>query len=243
MTLFLASVRDETEAEMAVGAGADIIDLKDPSQGALGALAPGIVAACVRKVSGRAPLSATVGDLPLQSETVCAALLTTASLGVDYVKLGVFPAADTERCLKSLKPAAARVRLILVLFADALPPFDAIALAASIGACGVMFDTLGKRAGALPDHLPPAALAPLLASAKAQGLTVGLAGSLRARHVPGLMALDPDLLGFRSALCHDGDRVAPLDPARLGSIRALIPQRRCSLRDANLSEAVPQALC
>jgi uncharacterized protein (UPF0264 family) len=243
MTLFLASVRDEAEAERAVGAGVDIIDLKDPSQGALGALAPGVVGACVRTVAGRAPLSATVGDLPLQSEAIRAALLTTAALGVDYVKLGLFPDADAESCLDSLRPAAARIRLILVLFADALPQFDAIGLAASIGACGVMFDTLGKSAGALPDHLPPAALAPQLAAAKAQGLTVGLAGSLKARHVPSLMALDPDLLGFRGALCLDGERAAPLDPARLASIRALIPQRQRISRDANLSEAVPQALC
>ncbi len=37
MTLFLASVRDAAEAEIAIGAGADIVDLKDPGQqGALG---------------------------------------------------------------------------------------------------------------------------------------------------------------------------------------------------------------
>ncbi len=52
MTLFLASVRDAAEAEMAIGAGADIIDLKDPGQGALGALAPDTIAACVRRVAG-----------------------------------------------------------------------------------------------------------------------------------------------------------------------------------------------
>ncbi len=54
-----------------------------------------------------------------------------------------------------------------------------------------MFDTLGKGVGALPDHLAPGDLAPLLAVAKARGLTVGLAGSLKARHVPGLLALLP----------------------------------------------------
>ena len=40
MTLFLASVRDVAEAETALLAGADIIDLKDPAQGALGAVDP-----------------------------------------------------------------------------------------------------------------------------------------------------------------------------------------------------------
>jgi dihydroneopterin aldolase len=242
MTLLLASVRDAAEAELAIGAGADIIDLKDPSRGALGAVAPETIEACVSRVDGRTPLSATIGD-QLQAEAVRAAVLRTAAFNVDFVKLGIFPGAEAERCLMALKPEAAQLRLILVLFADALPSFDAIGLAGRIGAAGIMFDTLGKGSGALPDHLTPAALAGELASARAQGLTVGLAGSLRARHVPSLLALEPDLLGFRGALCRDGNRAAALDPARLAAIRSLIPRRRHDFPRQNFSEAVPQALC
>ena len=65
LTLFLASVRDAEEAELALRAGADIVDLKDPEQGALGALTPDTIAACVKQVAGRAPVSATIGDRPL----------------------------------------------------------------------------------------------------------------------------------------------------------------------------------
>jgi dihydroneopterin aldolase len=243
MTLFLASVRDAAEAEMAIGAGADIVDLKDPAKGALGALEPRIIAACVRQAARRAPLSATIGDLPLEGEAVCAAALATAALGVDYVKLGLFPEGDAERCLSLLQAEAKRVHLILVLFADAMPKLDAITLAARIGASGVMFDTLGKGAGALPDHLTHARLAVHVAAAKACGLTVGLAGSLRAKHIPGLLALEPDLLGFRGALCQGGDRTRPLDPLRLAAIRALIPKSPRILRKANLPELAPHALC
>ena len=35
MTLFLASVRDAAEAEMAIGAGVDIVDLKDQAEAPL----------------------------------------------------------------------------------------------------------------------------------------------------------------------------------------------------------------
>ncbi len=243
MTLFLASVRNAAEAEMAIGAGADIVDLKDPGQGALGALAPDTIATCVSLVAGRAPVSATIGDLPLQGETVRAAVLATAASGVDYVKLGLFPGGDAERCLNLLKTEAARIRLILVLFADALPDIDAIGLAARIGASGVMFDTLGKNAGSLPDHVSLATLAALVASAQAQGLIVGLAGSLKAKHVPSLLALAPDLLGFRGALCHGGDRTQPLDPLRLAAIRALIPDSPRIMREASLPDLAPHALC
>src|SRR3989337_2414446 len=134
MTLLLASVRDAAEAEMAIGAGADIIDLKDPSQGALGALAPASIAACVRRIDRSAP----AGALPLEGESVRATVLATAGLGVDYVKLGLFPGGDAERSLNLLKTEVAEIRLIVVLFADALPDFDAIGLAARIGAHGVM---------------------------------------------------------------------------------------------------------
>jgi uncharacterized protein (UPF0264 family) len=243
MTLFLASVRDAAEAEMAMAARADIIDLKEPGRGALGGLSPDIIAACVKRVAARAPLSATIGDLPLEGETVRAAVLATAALGVDYVKLGVFPGSDAERCLNRLEAEAGQIRLILVLFADAMPEFDAIELAARIGAHGVMFDTLGKRAGSLPDHMSYIDFAGHIAAAKAEGLIVGLAGSLKARHVPSLLALEPDLLGFRGALCHGGDRAKPLDPLRLAAIRSLIKPSSKLSRTPNLPDIAPQALC
>jgi (5-formylfuran-3-yl)methyl phosphate synthase len=243
MTLFLASVRDAAEAELALAASADVVDLKDSDRGALGALAPDNIAACVSQVGARAPVSATIGDLPLNGDAVRTALLATAALGVDYVKFGLFPGGDAQRCLSRLATAAARIRLVVVLFADALPEIDAVALAARIGAHGVMFDTMGKGAGSLTDHLSYMSLAGHIAAAKAEGLVVGLAGSLTARHVPGLLALQPDLLGFRGALCRNGDRTQPLDAERLAGVRSLIPERPRLLPEPRLADLAPQALC
>jgi len=231
MTLLLASVRNEAEAEIAVGAGADIVDLKDPGRGALGALDLKSIEVCVRAVGGRVPVSATIGDLPLEEKVVSTAVLTTAARGVDYVKLGLFPDGDAVRCLNGLTGLAAKIRLIVVLFADALPEIDAVGLAARIGASGIMFDTLGKSGAALPDLISPRMLADFLAAARARGMTVGLAGSLKARHVPDLLALGPDLLGFRGALCRAGERDKSLDKARLAAVRALIPRVEHCPRD------------
>lgn len=243
MTLFLASVRDAAEAEMAVGAGADIVDLKDPVRGALGALDLDTIDACVRAVGGRVPVSATIGDLPLDESIVPASVLATAARGVDYVKLGLFPGGDREGCLNALAGLAARTRLIVVLFADALPETDPIGLAARTGACGVMFDTLGKGGAALPDLISPGRLAGFAAAARAQNMTMGLAGSLKARHVPELLAVGPDLLGFRGALCHGGERDKPLDEARLAAVRALIPKDSSIVRKANLPDLPQHAVC
>jgi (5-formylfuran-3-yl)methyl phosphate synthase len=243
MTLFLASVRDAAEAEMAVGAGVDIVDLKDPGRGALGALDLESIDACVRAVGGRVPVSATIGDLPPEEKTVTAAVLATAARGVDYVKLGLFPGGDAERCLNKLADLAANVRLIVVLFADALPNIDAIGLAARSGASGVMFDTLGKGAAALPDLMSSEALADFAAFARAQNMTMGLAGSLKLQHVPALLGLGPDLLGFRGALCHENKRDKPLDGERLAAVRALIPKDSSIVRKANLPDLAQHAVC
>jgi hypothetical protein len=61
--------------------------------------------------------------------------------------------------------------------------------------------------------------------------------------VPSLLALQPDLLGFRGALCRAGDRAQSLDEERLASIRALIPERPRILPESNLADLASQALC
>jgi len=243
MTLLLASVRDAAEAEMALGCGADVIDLKDPSRGALGAVSLDAIAATVRSVGGRAPVSATIGDLPLKDVDIGNAVRATAATGVDFVKVGLFPGTEAEDCFSLLAAEASHVQLVLVVLADALPSFDAIEAAAKIGAAGVMLDTMGKTAGSLLDHLPFEKLAAFAHSARAKGLIIGLAGSLRARHVPTLLALNPNLLGFRGALCRAGAREAPFDPVAATSIRALIPRTPSRLPGADSHAFAAQALC
>ncbi|MGV1014072.1 MAG: (5-formylfuran-3-yl)methyl phosphate synthase [Methyloceanibacter sp.] len=243
MTLFLASVRSGVEAETALASGADIIDLKDPGGGALGALDLGTIKACVDRIAGRAPVSATIGDLPLQGDLVGDAVRAVARLGVDYVKLGLFPGGHAPSCLSRLAGEARTVPLILVVFADAWPTFDAVAEAARIGAHGVMLDTAGKGSGSLPDHISRDKLAGFICAAKAEGLSVGLAGALRAEHVPELLSLKPDLLGFRGALCRGGSRDAPLDPAACASIRALIPRTPQSPAIRQIPEPHAAASC
>jgi uncharacterized protein (UPF0264 family) len=246
MTLFLASVRDEAEAAIAFRAGADIIDLKEPRRGALGALDRDTTRSIVSLIGGRVPVSATIGDVPMHPETIGEAVLEKAACGVDYVKFGVFPDGDARHCLAALRPIALRMPLIVVLFADRLPVFDAVAAAANMGAAGIMLDTADKGSGTLRAHLDPLDLATFVTRAKSYGLTVGLAGSLRAADVPDLLHLAPDLLGFRGALCC-GSRSASLDLSACATIRALIPESPLPAEEsklpARMSEAPAQALC
>ena len=245
-SLFLASVRSEAEAEIALGARADIIDVKDPDRGALGALDPDTTRAILAAVAGHAPVSATIGDLPMQPSAIRNAVLERAALGVDYVKIGLFPGGDPGGCLDGLRPVARSIRLVVVLFADRPLAFDAVAAAAQMGAAGIMLDTASKGAGSLLGHLDLRAITRFVTDARAQGLIVGLAGSLTGAEVPELLQLRPDLLGFRGALCH-GSRNAALDPLACAVIRALIPEAGLApipRPEAELPEAAAaEALC
>lgn len=223
MTRMLASVTGPDEAEAAVAGGADIIDLKDPGRGALGAVEPSVVRAAVERVAGRRPCSAVTGDLPMEPGTIRAAVDAMAATGVEFVKLGVFPGADPEGAIRALAPLAERVRLVAVLFADLAPDLGLLHALGNAGFAGAMLDTARKGDGRLLDHMPVPALGRFVAACRERGLMCGLAGALEPPDVPRLLRLEPDLLGFRGALCAAG-RAGPLDPARVALVRGLIPR-------------------
>ena len=223
MTLMLVSVTGPEEAALALAGEADIIDLKDPSQGALGAVDPGIVRDTVAAVAGARPMSAVSGNTGTDPAAVRAAVEMMAQTGVDYVKQGIFPGGDPARCIDALRPLAARTRLIAVLFADCGPDLALLPALAAAGFAGAMLDTADKSAGRLLDHMDLTELHRFVAQCAALGLKSGLAGSLEAPDVPRLLLLRPGLLGFRRALCGEDDRAGRIDSEAINEIRALIP--------------------
>jgi uncharacterized protein (UPF0264 family) len=224
VTGLLASVTSAAEAELALAGGADIIDLKDPSAGALGALPVGTSAEAVRRIDGRRPVSATVGDLPMVPDLVSRSVRELSTLGVDFVKVGLFPGGDRDACLEQLaEQAAAGTRIVIVLFADLGPDFALVDRLADLEFAGVMLDTARKDGGGLRRHLDDDALRRFVLRARGHRLLVGLAGSLDISDVPPLVRLRPDYLGFRGALC-TGGREGRLDPRRLAEIRTILSQ-------------------
>ena len=222
MTGVLASVRSADEAEVALAAGADIIDFKEPRSGALGALPAEVIRTAIARIGGRRPLSATVGDLPMEPQPLARAVGNVHALGVDFVKVGLREDPALASCLTALDAAAASgVRIVAVLFADTAPDFALIERACDHGLAGVMLDTADKRRGTLRDFLDDTRLSEFVARARAVGLLAGLAGSLRASDIADLVALGPDYVGFRGALCSNG-RAAELDPARTRAICAAV---------------------
>jgi uncharacterized protein (UPF0264 family) len=222
MTGMLASVANLAEARLVAEAGVDIIDLKNPARGALGALPVEEVARIVQALGGRHPVSATVGDLPMEPGIVAPAVEAMAATGVDYVKIGFFPGGDWSGVIFGLQPlAAAGIRLVAVLFGDCAPDLARVSALAGAGFAGAMLDTADKRKGSLPAVCEPGFLHDFVAEVRGHGLLCGLAGSLRAGDVPLLRALEPDYLGFRGALC-GGDRIGNLDRDAVQNLLSLV---------------------
>jgi len=211
MSRMLASVANLEEALLVQAIGVDIIDLKQPQQGALGALAVTDVQHIVATLAKQTVISATIGDLPMLPEQVYHAVEQMANTGVDYVKIGIFPTGDSIATLKKLAPLAKQFSLIAVLFADAQPNFSLIPTLKTAGFKGVMLDTMTKNQGSLLQILPLAQLKTFVELAQAQQLLCGLAGSLRHEDIDRLLPLKADYLGFRGALCQQHNRRACLD--------------------------------
>lgn len=225
MTLFLASVTGVQEAETVLAEGADVIDLKDPAAGAFGAVPPATVRETVRAIGGRRALSAVTGDLPMRPEALVAAASALAASGVDYVKVGLFADPGREACIRALAPLAARAKLVGVMFADAGADPGLLPLMAQSGFAGAMLDTARKDAGSLLELNELPALGAFVDACASHRLLAGLAGRLEPPDVPRLLLLQPDLLGFRGALCAGGRR-ARVAAEAVAAIRALIPPDR-----------------
>jgi FolB domain-containing protein len=226
MTKMLASVADLAETEIAVSGGADIIDLKDPNAGALGAAAIEIIRQAVQKIAGRCATSAVCGDLPMEPETIRVKAEEIAATGVDYVKIGFFPSTNANACAAALAPLGERTKLIAVLFADSEPDFGLLDVFARHGFHGAMVDTADKAGGRLLDHMPPERIPIFVNRASSLGLKVGLSGSLEAPDIPRLLPFAPDFLGFRGALCDRSQRTASINKQAVEHIRSLIPEER-----------------
>ena len=65
----LVSPMNMVEAQAALDGGADILDVKNPKEGSLGANFPWIIREVADLVRGKVPLSATIGDLDYKPGT------------------------------------------------------------------------------------------------------------------------------------------------------------------------------
>ncbi len=211
MTGMLASIQNIHELQQIKHLPIDIIDCKQPANGALGALPPAVVKQIVECRHANQLISATVGDLPMHADTLCDAVIDTAKTGVDYVKIGFIPDPELIDCIQKLSRLTTKIELIAVLFADHTLDLALIKRLKLAGFKGVMLDTIDKTKGGLTSFYPLQTIQQFIQEAKQINLLTGLAGSLKLQDISLLSPLHPDYLGFRTALCQNLQRTQQLD--------------------------------
>jgi (5-formylfuran-3-yl)methyl phosphate synthase len=155
----LVSVADAEDARAAVEGGADIIDAKDPGQGALGPVAPATLEAIMQAVNGERPVSAAVGDALVarpDGDWARAALALLAVASGAAEARGQRPEARGEGAAARPVVASPGLTFIKMGFGAGLGRLRAMAQVAAVvdaagtTSCGVV---LAGYADAGPDHL------------------------------------------------------------------------------------------
>ncbi len=218
MTQVLASINSVHEAHLLLSTAVHIIDLKQPAEGALGALSLPVIDEIVTVINQQKPISATIGDLPMQPEPVFNAVQTLAKTGVDYIKIGFFPSDNWQAVIHKLKSIATNKPLIAVLFADSNPDLSVMQDLKTAGFAGIMLDTMDKSQGSLTQVMDFDTIQQFVSDARQIGLICGLAGSLKCEDIPLLLPLKADYLGFRGALCQQHLRTAELNVNAVASV-------------------------
>ena len=214
----LISPKNAKEAVEAIAGGADIIDVKNPSEGALGANYPWVI----REIKAVTPkgieLSCTLGEVPNLPGSISLAALGAATLGVDYIKVGLYglktPQEATfllQNVCKAAKEFNPKIKVVATGYADAkligaVNPMLIPEIAKNAQADVAMLDTATKDGKNLFDYLTTEQLKKFVDSTHKLGLQAALAGSLRKKDLPIIYGLGADVAGLRGAACTYSDR-------------------------------------
>ena len=229
-TRLLVSVVSADEVEPALQGGADVVDVKNPAEGSLGAPVPSLLRSVRSRVVPPALVSAALGDAPHLPGTLALAAAGAAACGADYVKVGLLGSSRPEEARKLLAAVcraaletSPRVRVVGVAYADAprvggLPPASLPAVAREAGAHGVMLDTGVKDGTSTFAALGVAGVTAFLAEARALGLMTALAGALGEDDLMHASGMGADLVGVRGSAC-DGGRGGRVSAVRVRALR------------------------
>ena len=215
MKLLVSPINVE-EANICKLGGADIIDVKNPKEGSLGANFPWIIKA-VKKAAGSVPVSATIGDFNYKPGTASLAALGAAVAGAEYIKVGLYDIHTNEQALdmlinivRSVKEYDRNKKVVASGYSDygrinSISPFELPAIGEMAGVDVVMMDTGIKDGRSTFEFLNEEELKGFVSSAMDHGLQTALAGTIKFEDIPALKRISPDIIGVRGCVC-GGDR-------------------------------------
>jgi uncharacterized protein (UPF0264 family) len=231
----LVSVRNATEARAALAGGADVIDVKEPERGSLGAADNETISKIVVAVGSRAVVTVARGELAELNQGGNGENQDRLPNGVSLFKVGLANCRDLpdwQARWRQITVATAPVgsggtlQPVAVVYADwraarAPSPADVLDLAIGNQCPALLIDTWDKSAGTLFDHWPSDDLRLFLAKVREHGIAVVLAGSLTGENVARAAQLAPDLVAVRTAAC-DGGRTGAVSENKVRELKSAI---------------------
>ncbi len=198
---------------------ADIIDVKKPSEGSLGANFPWIIRE-IKTLAGKKPVSAAIGDNEYKPGTAALSAYGAAHAGADFIKVGLmFDGTDHARevigaVTTAVKGEFPEKYVVIAAYADfqrmgTISPLAISSLVADAGADIAMIDTGIKDGKSLFEFMDEEALTRFTEQNRGFGLKTALAGSLRFEDLDALKRIDPEIIGVRGMVC-GGDRSATI---------------------------------
>ena len=216
--LLLISPINTQEAREAIEGGADIIDVKNPKEGSLGANFPWVIRD-IREITPEDKLvSATLGDVPYKPGTVSLAAMGAHVSGADYIKVGLYGTKDYDEAVEVMENVAKTIKdvdndtiVVAAGYADAhrvgaVDPMEIPKVAKDAGCDLAMLDTAVKDGHTLFDYLSIEDLEKFVNEAHSYGLKTALAGSVKKEQLKPLNDIGCDVVGIRGAACVGGDR-------------------------------------
>lgn len=215
-TGLLVSIRSVREAMQLVGSGVDILDLKEPTRGPLGACDPQVWKECTELPAFPGAWSVALGEFEGAVERAM-----EVPEGIRYAKVGP-SGIDNLRHLRELwgrvgSALSPTTELVGVGYADyvkagSVEPEQVLKLATQFGLSTLLVDTYDKAGLGTVDELGNERLEFLCAAAKRAGIALVVAGKLQLTSLPAMKRWGVSRVGVRGAVCHQA-RTGDIDPA------------------------------
>jgi uncharacterized protein (UPF0264 family) len=229
MTQLLVSVRDLAEAKLAQQAGVDLIDIKEPQAGSLGAADVDDILDVLDEISDSTQVSVALGELceltlADRQVGIFAALkeeehLQFAKLGLAYVKEIPEWKTHWNDFMMLLPEQTGRVA---VAYADwekaaSIPPVEVLQFAVDHRCTGYLIDTYEKDGSTSLDYMDEDLIEAIINKTREFEITSVLAGSLSEGTLQRALDLAPDYVAVRGAACEQ-DRTSGVSLEKMKSL-------------------------
>jgi len=220
-TGLLVSVRSAEEVKAALEGGADLIDVKEPSRGAMGIAENEVVAAVLKAVKNKVPVSAALGEF---SDNLLTEAHWHLELKLDFVKWGLANYTDAvgwgEDLLETRRQLPTGMEAVCVAYADherthSIAPAELVKFAKRFRWRAFLLDTGVKDNKTLLDFMKPSEIGDLVESLRRGGVKVAVGGSLKPENLKALKDVKPDWYAVRGSACAGGKRDGTIDAGRV----------------------------